>query len=160
MAKSPRVSELLRWRAAAIHELEEAQANAAAAQQRTESCRERVRLLDRLLAVETGSEAATSTHEMSAHSARDAESEGLLHACERLVREAGRPLHIKELHTALLNNRIPIPGRGTEANLLVRLHRSNGRFVRTGRGTFAPASMGLQEVKPSLRRRVKGRVAK
>jgi hypothetical protein len=87
-------------------------------------------------------------------------ADSLLDACEKVVSNAGRPLHIKELHAALLNEGIPIPGQGTEANLLVRLHRSNGRFVRTGRGTFAPASMGAQEVRPTQRRRVSARTGK
>jgi hypothetical protein len=59
-----------------------------------------------------------------------------------------------------LSEGVPLPGRGTEANLLVRLHRSNGRFVRTGRGTFAPVSMGASEVKPTRRRRVSARNSK
>ena len=93
------------------------------------------------------------------HTAQESMSpaDDLLDACEKVVRNAGRPLHIKELHAALLNDGIPIPGRGTEANLLVRLHRSNGRFVRTGRGTFAPVSLGAQEVRPTQRRRVNAR---
>lgn len=84
----------------------------------------------------------------------------LLDACERLVRSAGKPLHIGELHAALLKEGVPIPGRGTEANLLVRLHRSNGRFVRTGRGTYAPVSMGVQEIRPTRRRRMSQRGTK
>jgi hypothetical protein len=162
MEDSKRVGELRRWKAEAVAELEAAQAGLAAAQQQSEACRERLRLLDRLLAVESGPEAAGSSQESSMQTAQEPTSptDDLLYACEKVVRNAGRPLHIKELHAALLNEGIPIPGRGTEANLLVRLHRSNGRFVRTGRGTFAPVSMGAQEVRPTQRRRLSGRNAK
>jgi hypothetical protein len=41
-----------------------------------------------------------------------------------------------------------------EANLIVRLQRSNGRFVRVGRGTYAPTSLGLKETQPTRKRRV------
>jgi hypothetical protein len=162
MNDSERIEELRRWKAQARAELEADQAGLAAAQQRVDACRERLRLLDRLLAVENGPEAVTSSQESSMQTALDLTppANDLLDACEKVVRNAGRPLHIKELHAALLNEGIPIPGRGTEANLLVRLHRSNGRFVRTGRGTFAPVSMAAEEARPTRRRRVSARNAK
>jgi hypothetical protein len=157
-----RIEELRRWRAEAVAELEAAQASLAAAQQQAEACRERLRLLDRLLVVEGGSEEVALSQDSLTQIAPGPTqpTDALLDACESVVRKAGRPLHIKELHAALLNEGIPIPGRGTEANLLVRLHRSNGRFVRTGRGIFAPASMGVLEIKPTQRRRVSARNAK
>src|SRR5690349_18790188 len=151
-----RIEELRHWKSEAIVEHEAAQASLAAAQQRVEACRERLRLLDRLLAVENPEPAASRRE----NSELTPPIDDLLDACEKLVRNAGKPLHIKELHTGLLNEGIPIPGRGTEANLLVRLHRSNGRFVRTGRGTYAPVSMGAPEVRPTQRRRVSSRSAK
>lgn len=162
MKGDERVEELRRWKAEAIAELEAAQAGLATAQRRVEACRERLRLLDRLLAVESGREAVTSSQESPMQTAQEPtpRADELLDACEKVVRNAGRPLHIKELRAAVLNEGVPIPGRGTEANLLVRLHRSNGRFVRTGRGTFAPVSMGAQEVRPTQRRRVSSRSAK
>ena len=157
-----RINELRRWKAGAVAEFEEAQGALAAAQQRAEACRERLRLIDRLLAVEGGPEATTTSQESSLQTAQEPTppADHLLDACEKMVRNAARPLHIKELHAALLNEGIPIPGRGTEANLLVRLHRSNGRFVRTGRGTCAPVSLGVQEVRPTKRRRVGVRSSK
>lgn len=146
--------ELLRWREDAAGKLKDAEATLAEAQRRVEECRERVRLLDRLLVVEgVPSAPAADDHAGGNGDEPPRERDDLLDACERVVREAGRPLHISELHAALLNQRIPVPGRGTQANLLVRLHRSNGRFVRTGRGTYAPASLGAQEVRPTVRRR-------
>lgn len=157
-----RIEELRRWRADAAEELSTAEAGLAAAQLKLEACRERVRLLDRLLTVEGGSEADTATEArpVATTVASLAPPDELLDACEKVVRSAGRPLHISEMHAALLKDGTPIPGRGTEANLLVRLHRSNGRFVRTGRGTYAPASMGAAEVRPTQRRRVAARSAR
>ena len=162
MNSEGRIGELRRWRTEALAELESAQAGLAAAQQRIEACRERVRLLDRLLAVEGGSDGPTATPQGTVQVSQESmpAADDLLDACEKVISNAGRPLHIKELQVALLNEGIPIPGRGTEANLLVRLHRSNGRFVRTGRGTYAPVSLGAQEVRPTQRRRVNARRAK
>jgi hypothetical protein len=160
MNEQVRIEELQRWRREATSELETSLAALAAAQQHAEACRERLRLLDRLLAVETGEEGMAKAPESSMHPTQEQPADDLLHACEKIIRDAGRPLHIKELHASLRKGGVPIPGRGTEANLLVRLHRSNGRFVRTGRGTFAPTSMGVDEVKPTQRRRVRNRNVK
>jgi hypothetical protein len=162
MDEADRLDELRRWRAEAFADFETAQINFAAAHQRLEACRERAQLLDRLLTVEGASDAPTSSPASSIQAAQEVMGtrDDFLDACERLISDAGRPLHIKELRAALLNEGIPVPGRGTEANLLVRLHRSNGRFVRTGRGTYAPVSLGVKEVRPTQRRRVRARSAK
>jgi len=179
MERSGRVEQLKQWRAEAQGDLSEAQANLAVAEQRLEACRERLRLLDRLLAVEEApggvpadgqAESApkggvghvSSAPELPAEERVSAWGQGatppgsdeLLDACERVVRQAGRPLHISELHKALIGSGVVIPGRGTEANLLVRLHRASGRFVRTGRGTYAPPDMA-PEVRPVHKRRVR-----
>lgn len=160
MDESSRTEELQRWKTETAAQLEATLAELAGVQQRVEACRERLRLLDRLLAIESGPGLA-SDQEMSGRTTQEMPpADDLLDVCERVVLSAGRPLHIKELHAALLDQGIPIPGRGTEANLLVRLHRSNGRFIRTGRGTFAPAAMGTDEVRPTRRRRVRTRGAK
>lgn len=142
-----RVEDLQEWRREGAIELERAQQELSGVQRRVDEARERVTLLDRLLAVEgngLGSADSPSTFL----------SDDLLDACERILRAAGRPLHIRELHAALVKEGVPLPGRGTEANVIVRLQRSNGRLVRTGHGTYAPADFGLPESKPTRRRRI------
>jgi hypothetical protein len=140
------VDDIRRLRDLAAVELENAQRDLSGAQRRLEDARERLRLLDRLLAVElpaeSGTEATLST------------ADALLDACEAIIAEAGKPLHIRDLLNALIKRGIPLPGRGLEANLIVRLQRSNGRFVRVGRGTYAPANLGLPEKPPTRQRRV------
>ncbi len=147
MSNIDRINALRQWRKEAADELEGAQQELLAAQRRIDEVRERVRLLDRLLAVE-GDGGSSET------AASPSTNDELLAACERIMRGAGRPLHIRELHATLLREGVPLPGRGTEANLIVRLRRSDGRFLRTGRGTYAPVDFGLPEVKPTRRRRV------
>jgi hypothetical protein len=139
------VDDVQRLRTAALAELEEAQRVLAMAQKRFEDARERVRLLDRLIAVEL---APGSQPEVAA------DPDALLDTCEEVIREAGKPLHIRDLLDALIRRGVPLPGRGVEANLIVRLQRSNGRFVRVGRGTYAPAHLGLEESRPTRKRRV------
>lgn len=149
MATNPRTEELRRWRHEASAELQHAQDELRAAQRRIDATRERVSLLDRLLAVEEG-------NGVGANPAAPPDADALLNACEELVKGAGKPLHVKELIDGLVQRGVPLPGRGNEANLITRLHRSDGRFVRTGRGTYAPASFGLPEVRPTRKRRVSG----
>jgi hypothetical protein len=147
MASENRIDELRRWRDEAASQLERAQQDLQSSQRRVDEARERLMLLDRLLAVEGDerrSDIATTAPASS----------DLLDVCERIMRQAGRPLHIRDLHAALLSEGVTLPGRGTEANLIVRLQRSNGRFLRTGRGTYAPASFGVPERRPMRRRRV------
>lgn len=179
MNRGDRLEQLAKWRTEAQADLIEAQAELASAEHRLQACRERLHLLDRLLAVEESATAAPAEahpasepaggrvtslsglrpDELSSATApwaTEARADELLDACERVVREAGRPLHISELHKALLGSSVAIPGRGTEANLLVRLHRASERFVRTGRGTYAPPDMA-PEVRPVQKRRVRRR---
>src|SRR5262245_25807988 len=100
MKGNGRQEELQRWKSEAIAELAEAQSSLAVAQQRVEACRERIRLLDQLIAVENGTKMTGPKEGNATEVALDLAHAGdeLLDACENLVRDAGRPLHIKELH--------------------------------------------------------------
>ena len=142
-----RYTQLCQWKEQATKELEDARQQLAEIQKHIRDSEQRLELVNNLLALERPKESVVleSKPLMS--------SDELLDACEKLVRETGRPMHIRELHAALLNRGVPLPGRGEEANLIVRLQRSGGRFVRVGRGTYAPAELGFTEVKPSRTRR-------
>jgi hypothetical protein len=147
-----RSEELRRWRVETAADLERAQLELAVVQKRIADLRERLNLIDRLLAVEAGGNGDGVRVSL-------ADPDDLLAACERIVRAAGRPLRIRELHAALVKEGVPLPGRGTEANVIVRLQRSNGRFIRTAHGTYAPVDFGLPESKPVRSRRVVRRKA-
>jgi hypothetical protein len=145
MDKAPGLEDLKKWRDESVKELEEAQRQLTSAQERLDTLRNRVGLIDRLLALEgAGPAFVQSAVQMS---------EDLLNACEHIMRDVGRPLHIRELHAILREKAVPIPGMGTEANLIVRLQRSNGRFIRVGRGKYALPEFGFPEVKLAKRRR-------
>ena len=129
-------------------ELEDARQQLAEVQKRIRESEQRLELVNNLLALE-------SPHESIGHVEKSPPvlADELLDACGELIRAAGRPMHIRELHAALLERGVPLPGRGAEANLIVRLQRSGGRFVRVGRGTYAPADFGVAEVKPTRKHR-------
>ena len=123
-----------------MEQLEQAQRELADLQKSIKNWQERLDLVDRLLALE-GTQTTTESPPRPS-------PDQLLSACEDLIRTAGHPLHISELHRALLANGMPIPGKGAEANLIVRLQRAGGRFVRTGRGTYGIPELGIAEVRP------------
>jgi hypothetical protein len=65
---------------------------------------------------------------------------------ERILAEAGKPVHIGDIRRALIERGVPLPGRGDEANIILRLRRDQGRFSRTGRGTYALTEWGIPSV--------------
>jgi hypothetical protein len=69
-------------------------------------------------------------------------------AVEVVVRElaaAGRPVHISDLIRRLREQRVQIPGAGTQANLITHLRRDQ-RVVRPSRGMYALAAWGLENM--------------
>lgn len=145
MNSEPTVEDLMKWRDQLADELGNAQVELSNAQKSIAEIEARMRLVVQLIQLE-GSE--------SSHPVIHPETkENLLDACERIIRETGEPLHIKALHSRLIEEDIPIPGKGTEANVISRLQRSDGRFIRTGRGMYALPEFGLKEVKPTRQRR-------
>lgn len=61
---------------------------------------------------------------------------GFLDAAEMKLRDGGRPMHYQELAKGLQADGIYIPGKNPAANLLTQMIR-DGRFKKTGRGTYA-----------------------
>ena len=70
---------------------------------------------------------------------------------------AGRPLHISELMRLLGQRQVPIPGAGTQANVITHLRR-DARLVRPSRGMYALAAWGLENMPTGLRRRRRKRL--
>jgi hypothetical protein len=69
---------------------------------------------------------------------------------------ASRPLHISELMRLLRDRGVPIPGAGTQANLITHLRRDH-RLVRTSRGMYGLATWGLERMEPVRRTRTRRR---
>ena len=60
------------------------------------------------------------------------------------LREAGKPLHIKELVEAIRSRHVRIPGRGEPANLIAHIRRSE-EIVRPSRGVYGLREWGLKD---------------
>ena len=59
-----------------------------------------------------------------------------------ILRQANRPMNIKEIHAEFVRLGYAIPGKGTPFNILVHMsreirQRDGSRFYRTGKGTYA-----------------------
>jgi hypothetical protein len=74
-----------------------------------------------------------------------------------ILEDRGKPVHISELRAELARRGIPIPGKGTDANVIVYLAAAP-QICRVGRGLYALRGWGVPEVPPRRRRSsVRGR---
>lgn len=76
---------------------------------------------------------------------------------KRVLQDAGKPLHISEIHREFLSRAYPIPGGGTPFNILAHIVNSR-EFVRIARGTYAlvgnvPPDQVVASTKRKRRRR-------
>jgi hypothetical protein len=81
---------------------------------------------------------------------------------EQVLRSSGAPMHIRDIRASLISMGAPLPGKGDEANIILRLRRDSGRFVRTGRGTYGLVTWQVTEYSPQPRKKrvVRRRAAK
>jgi hypothetical protein len=78
-------------------------------------------------------------------------------AVASILGEAGAPLHVSDIRTRLISAGVRIPGKGDDANIIVRLRKAPDQFTRTARGTYALASWGLPSLDQNASRRRKTR---
>lgn len=76
---------------------------------------------------------------------------------EGILEIAGKPLHISEIRSELLQRGVAIPGRGDDANIIVRLRKDGARFVRTARGTYGLPKWGIPSIDRAKSTKAKGR---
>lgn len=69
---------------------------------------------------------------------------------------AGRPLHISDLMRLLREQRVVIPGAGSQANLITHLRR-DPRLVRPSRGMYGLAAWGLENMSTKTQRKKRRR---
>jgi hypothetical protein len=127
------------------------------------NAKEEERLLVRLLelrrnGISGGSEGIDVEGAVGAHREESAPKDKKL-AVKAVLAElesAGRPLHISELMRLLRDRNVPIPGSGSQANLITHLRR-DARIVRPSRGMYALAISGLENMPTGERRRRKKR---
>ena len=78
---------------------------------------------------------------------------GLEQEVEKILKASGKPMHIGAIAECLRDAGVVIPGKGQEANIIVRLRRSSDRFTRTARGVYGISDWGLKEMPVRKRRR-------
>lgn len=126
-------------------------------QQRLEASREKYDLVQRLIHLSTPSSALSYKNTDISHSLPQAPTTiGVEDYIEDILRSNGKPMHIKEIRASLIHNGVPLPGRGDEANIILRLRRAVNRFVRSGRGIYALTEWNIPEYLPkSNKKRVR-----
>ena len=123
-------------------------------QQRLDAAREKLDLVRRLIHLSNPAPAgARSKTEPLPPVPQSASLPGIEDHIEEILRLAGKPMHIRDIRASLIQMGVPLPGRGDEANIILRLRRSADRFVRTERGTYALVAWNLPAYSPAPQRR-------
>lgn len=146
--------------------LEQARAEMARVKVSISAMEERLQLVSRLIEVESRlepGEAPTSPGQRVAlaepqltSSPRNPDDE-LESEVERILEASEKPMHISEIRSELVLRGVPIPGRGDDANIIVRLRKDATRFVRTARGTYGLPQWGLPSIDKAKLPNAKGR---
>jgi hypothetical protein len=120
---------------------------------------EQLSLVRRLFELQNGNAASSQTAappRQDSTAARSTTSPDLETAVEEVLRAEGSPLHISTIRSRLIERGVPIPGRGDDANIIVRIGQQEDRFTRTARGTYALTEWGLPAM-PRVARRKKSK---
>ena len=117
-------------------------------QQRLDAAHEKLDLERRLIHLTTPGSSITDS---PPHQAPNIP--GIEDHIENILLSQGKPMHIREIRTSLIQMGIPLPGRGDEANIILRLRRASNRFVRTERGTYALTQWNLPKYSPVPRKK-------
>ncbi len=154
------LEQLQRLAVATEKEVEEIRAEIAPLENRLGAARERLDLVQRLIRLtERDNNVPRGISDVSKQRSSESVARPLpakqdleVHL-EQVLRDAAKPMHISEIRRALVDRAASLPGRGDEANIIVRLRRAPELFTRTGRGMYALASLGLNTVPPEKRKR-------
>lgn len=152
---SPEGTDTLRILAENIErEIEETAAAILPLQQRLEAAREKLDLMRRLIHLSDPVTSPLQSYDKGAPSP----SQSLVFPdiedhIEEILRSSGKPMHIHGIRASLIQMGVPLPGRGDEANIILRLRRASDRFIRTERGTYALKSWDLPEYSPKIIKR-------
>ncbi len=141
----PRMNELLAWERELIEEQEKLARELEPLLSRRETLKVKLELVQRLKSVEAdgiGRPADGQAGDVSPPAVPTTVGTELQAAVRQVLQERGKPMHVSEIRAALTERGIPIPGKGTDANVIVHLRRALDVFERRGRGTY-----GLMEWK-------------
>lgn len=155
IGNTPGPSDLRKWKQGLLDKAEELKTEIRLRQVELGQVEERISLVSKLIAVDsTDGPSSNSIIEpgdvtgpnSTADSPRIAGDLDLEDAVEELLREFGKPMHIAVIREQLNTKGVQIPGRGDEANIIVRIRKVPERFTRTARGTYALPEWGIPEM--------------
>lgn len=160
-SSQPDLDGLSTWQVALTDRAEDLRAKIIAQQADLAQVEERLTLVTKLIEVETRAMAGTPAADGGSASKSDSVltirpmrkvTSDLEDAVEEILRDAGKPLHISAIRETLMARGVPIPGRGDDANIIVRLRRVEERFTRTARGTYGLAEWKIPALKSKPRK--------
>jgi len=142
------------WAEAIEKEIGEIAAEMMPLQQRLDAARERLDLVRRLIHLTgRGTPRSKAAAETGSPSIQQAALPDIEDRIEEVLRARGEPTHIREIRASLIERGVPLPGRGNEANIILRLRRASDRFVRTERGVYGLTSWDFPEYSPPSRKK-------
>jgi hypothetical protein len=137
------------WAEAIEREIAEITSKIVPLQQRLDATHEKLDLVQRLIHLSApNANSSTRIADIGSISLYTTVPPGIEDHIEEILRTSGKPMHISELRTALIQTGVPLPGRGDEANIILRLRRAGDRFIRTERGTYALTVWNLPAYSP------------
>ena len=125
----PSGNELKKWYEDALNDLIEANSTLSEAQQQVNMLEQKVKSLESLFILEGGDITKIVIPE-------DLRQKDVVDSAVKIIEDNGGSMHIGEIRRKLLEAGMPLPGKGTDANLIAKFQRSNGRIVRVGRGLY------------------------
>lgn len=142
------------WTEAIEREIADIRGSMTALQQRLDAANEKRDLVRRLLHLSTPPlDRALEKTEQPQCGPHPACGPAIEDHIEDVLLSKGTPTHIREIRAALIEMGVPLPGKGDEANIILRLRRDDNRFVRTGRGTYALVAWELPAYSPAPRKK-------
>lgn len=135
MARSSRIDQLQQWESELSGEQEQVSQALEPLLVRSEQLAKQIDHVRSLIALESpdGREERTAAKPQSR---LQASGNTVQNAVKELLHERRQPMHIREIREELIRRGIPIPGKGTEANIIVHLRRAPDLFARKGRGIY------------------------
>jgi hypothetical protein len=148
----PRIDELTRWERELIEEQERIARELEPLLSRRDQLRAKLELIHRLKGLEqdatqqVGQTQSSKVVRPNAFAASRTVASDLQAAVFNVLRQAGKPLHVREIREALQTQGVTIPGKGTDANIIVHLRRAPDVFERKRRGIYSlKASKGQRK---------------
>jgi hypothetical protein len=148
------VAALRTWAKQIESEIGEITSAIAPLQQRLDAAREKLDLVRRLIHLSADTSPSTAaTMPLNSSSTLPPTSPDVEDRIEQILLQMGHPMHIREIRASLIEQGVPLPGRGDEANIILRLRRARDRFIRTERGTYGLAAWQMTEYAPAPKKK-------